>query len=191
MSERTGPGLSVVTRESPATLPTVAEIVTSVVLRPGEFREPVVLTDPRAAKQVAAQALESGIAPAQALALLAEGHLLRMDVEGLGLRWQHVRATLGAAARSAQIQRRLSAADATYLRSLMSGDQRPRRTVAAAGPIRGALSVRVLRRVGSAELRLAAGEPLAELKNWEIAAVVQGRTLNEWAMSTLLASARP
>jgi hypothetical protein len=174
----------------PPPLPDVEELAPSVLLRPGEFREPTQLTDHDAIRAVCAQAGGVGMAPTQALPLLAEAHLVRSDLRATGLGWKHVRTLLTDTARAARVAQPLASADAAYLRALTSGAQRIRPTEQLPETLIAPVSVRVLRRLSLADLHQACHEPLEEIRAWEVAALAQGRTLGEWALLVVLRASR-
>src|SRR4051794_30582252 len=88
--------------------------------RPGDVPEPWHLPASAHLRRLAALAVQSALHLDTALALIVERELLRSEIDELGL----PASTLGrldAAARDARVDRRLTGADAVYLRSLRCG----------------------------------------------------------------------
>ena len=132
--------------------------------RPGELHDVVALGD--AAALIAAKATELRVSIDLAATLLIELHLLGADLARAGLPFP-------APPRAATPSRRLSAAEADYLRALTL-----RRGLDAAAP-RTAVPVRLLPRITPADIAAAARGDLEHAIAWEVAALLEGRTIAE------------
>jgi hypothetical protein len=112
-----------------------------------------------------------------AVRLLLEPALLRRDV-GLA-RAVHIAGRLDEAARSARVCRRLSAGEADYLRTLALG-RAPEQVGAVTVP------VQLLARLDELDLDGALDGDALQAVSWEAAAVIEGRTMLEWGLLTVL-----
>jgi hypothetical protein len=164
-------------------LPDAGSLLASYARRPGDRHELVELC-PRAATAVELAAAGVGIAVDVAAALLLELAWLTNRLTALD--GADVIGLLDERACCAQrVQRRLTAAEADYLRSLMMA--RPR---APASSLRNcvAVPVRLLGRVDQDALASAAAQ-LERAASWEAAAVVVRVSMSEWALAEALARA--
>ncbi|MFI5037541.1 MAG: hypothetical protein ACHP93_03600 [Solirubrobacterales bacterium] len=154
--------------------------------RPGDRRQTVRLGgDPSVAAFIVAAA-DIGLGVEQAVAIAAEHHLVLADADALDLPQSQTRLLLCAAACHAQAKLPLSPAAAAYLREL--GTRSISRALGRT-PVTVAFPARLIERVPPSML-FTTLDPAAipEALAWERAAVLAGRTMNEWAMFALLAS---
>ncbi len=155
--------------------------------RPGDRRQTVRLGNDPLLAAFKTAATDIGLGLEQAVAIAAEHHLVLADADALGLLPRQTRSLLCATARHAQAKLPLSPAAAAYLRELgtRSIPQALGRT-----PVTVAFPTRLIERMPpsgvASTLNPAA---ITEALAWERAAVLVGRTMSEWAMFTLLASA--
>lgn len=166
--------LSVV-REPPV-LPQGASITSAGPRRPGELHERLWLST-ELDSSLRAGAAEAGVAVSTTAAILIEFALLSADLRGLALDPE----TLNSAAVRCKIARRLSAAEADYLRLLSARRwSRPDE-----GPITA--PVRLLGRLPLLDLGKSLDlERLDRALQWEIAALAEGRTMTEWGLHAAL-----
>jgi hypothetical protein len=106
-------------------------------------------------------------------ALLVEAALVRRDLEDLDM--PHGEELLDRAAADARVTRRLGAAESDYLGALRSSHESGR-----AGAL--ALPVRLLRRLAELDLTEALDGDAERAAAWEAAAVLNGRSMSEWAL---------
>lgn len=133
--------------------------------RPGELHD--VLALGKAASLVAAKATKARVGLNLAVTLLIELHLLQLDFADVAL-------PLPVPPPPAVPARRLTAAEADYLRALTL------RRARAATPIqRAAVPIRLLPRVTPAAVASAARGDLEHAIAWEVAALLEGRTIAE------------
>jgi hypothetical protein len=109
--------------------------------------------------------------------LLLEAALLRRDLSLASA--VRVDGLLDEAARSARVSRRLSAGDADYLRALALS-RRPEQGGAVTVP------VRLLARLDELDLERELDGDVRQAVTWETAAVIEGRTMLEWGLLTVL-----
>jgi hypothetical protein len=152
-----------------------------MVARPAEAREPWELQSSATLRAVAEEAHACGLPLPVAVSLVCELRLVLGDVG------RPVVGALDRAARAGCVEARLSAADAAYLRLLTVGrrdrhDDVGRRVCTVDIPSR--LSSRLLN-CGGPERLLERGW-LERACEWECAAVLEGRTMSEWAALTRL-----
>ncbi len=145
--------------------------------RPGELHEPVPVP-PASTVAVERAAAAAGVSTGTAVRLLIELALVRRDVAAVGR--AGVEPQLDAAAASAVVCRRLSAAEADYVRGLRRG--------CAGGPTLATVPVRLVGRVAEVDVESALAGDLPRAVAWEVAAVLSGRTMLEWALMTASAS---
>jgi hypothetical protein len=141
--------------------------------RPGELHEAVPLP-PRAGPVVERAAAAAGLPSGTAARLLIEAALVRVDLAAIGQRAAESR--LDAAAAGAVVCRRLSAAESDYVCGLRRG-RTTDRTVAT-------VPVRLIGRLAEVDLEVALAGDLPRAVGWEVAAVLSGRTMLEWALIT-------
>lgn len=143
--------------------------------RPGEMHEAVVVpADVAAAINAKAQA--SAVPTSLAAALLLELHVLQRELHSCGVSLPEPPQPL--------VERRLTAAEARYLRGLTwrrPGERPLDATVA--------LPVRLLAHASEATIRDAADADLDRAIQWEAAAIASGRTILELGLRIALARA--
>jgi hypothetical protein len=154
----------VVDSPEPPPLPAGEALVASA-RRPGELHDVVALG--RSCELVAAKAARSRIGVDLAATLLLELHLLACDCVDAG-------SPLPAAPPISAPRRRLSAAEADYLRVLTF---RPGADPASADRV--ALPVRLLPHVTPSAIETASGVDLEDAIRWEVVALLEGRTIGE------------
>jgi hypothetical protein len=152
----------------PASLPTGALLAVDA-RRPGELYDLIAVGN--AAAQVALRATRAGITFDVAATLLIECRLLRVDTTDVGLTHLSPPAMNGP-------RRRLSAAEADYLRALTF-----RRARAAVSAPRAVVPVRLISRITPTVVATAAAGDVEEAIAWEIAALIDGRTIGELGLS--------
>jgi hypothetical protein len=136
-----------------------------------------------------ATAATAGIGTGQAVELAVERGLVLLDGQGLGLDVERIRSTLNRAARGARVTGGLGAKAAGHLWAL-SGEHR-----AVGVPSEDGLTLELPERLLT---RLRPGilpdcltsRAVAEMVAWERAAVLEGRSMSEWAALTLAAAVR-
>jgi hypothetical protein len=143
--------------------------------RPGELHE-AVLVPPGALRAVERSALAAGVPTGTAARLLIEAALVRADLAVAGRTAGEGR--LDEAAAAAVVCRRLSAAEADYVRSLRYGGM--------SGPTVATVPLRLIGRVAEIDVELALAGDLRRAVAWEAAAVLSGRTMLEWALMTVV-----
>jgi hypothetical protein len=153
--------------------------------RPGDRRQTVRLGSDPTVDEFVRAAADAGLGVDQAVAIVAEHHLVLTDADALDLPRTQTRSQLSTAARSAHTKLPLSPAAAAYLRELgtRSISRVPSGAVMVAFPAR--LIERMPPCVVATTLDPAA---ITEALAWERAAVLAGRTMSEWALFVLLAS---
>jgi hypothetical protein len=136
-----------------------------------------------------ATAATAGVGTRQAVELAVERGLVLLDGQGLGLDVERVRSTLNRAARGARVTGALGAKAAGHLWAL-SGERR-----AVDAPRNDGLTVELPERLLT---RLRPGilpdcltsRAVAEMVAWERTAVLEGRSMSEWAALSLAAAVR-
>jgi hypothetical protein len=163
------------------------------ILSGGSERAEVLRLEPTARLQAFLQAAAShGLGTHDAVRLGLERALCLRDASGVAIDVETARRILGEAARGARPSRGLAEGQAAYLRALGAGRPAPRRDVVAGIGIE--VPERVLSRVeGSIGQGVLHEGVVEEMLSWEIAAVLDARTMNEWALLQLLGrrGARP
>jgi hypothetical protein len=171
--------LRVLETRAPPELPSSDELLGWVAARrPGELHEALRLSTP-AAEQLAATANAARVSTDIAGTVLLEAAIVVNDAGA------SARTPLRAAASSTGVRRRLTAAEADYLRALT---MRRRESAPVAAPATLSLPVRLVGIVADMDVDAAidAVEIDAAL-SWETAALISGRTMAEWAFRVLLA----
>jgi hypothetical protein len=153
----------------PDSLPT-GGLLARDLCRPGELHE-VVALDERTGAVAAAKAARAGVSADVAVTLLVELELLYDDLARAGLAG-------GKAPAFAPPSRRLSAAEADYLRFLAF----PRRSRSPQPVLQVALPVRLLPRMTRDLLARAVDGDLERAIQWEVAALTAGRTIGEFGL---------
>jgi hypothetical protein len=154
-------------------LPQVAYAYDDRLRRPGELHEPVPVP-PGSAPAVERAAAVAGVPTGTAVRLLIEATLVRADLAAIGRTWAE--SQLDAAAAAAVVCRRLSAAEADYVRDLRRGR--------ASGRSVATVPVRLIGRVAEVDVESALAGDLPRAVAWEVASVLAGRTMLEWALIT-------
>jgi hypothetical protein len=147
--------------------------------RPGEFHEPIALGS-AAECQLKRAADLAAQSPSLAGRLLLEAALLRHDLTRIGRSDDEV--VLDEAARAARVSRRMSAADADYLRALRAPARRE-----PGGAV--TVAIRLLARLDDIDVVVALGGDAQQAARWEAAALMQGRTMLEWGLLVALRGA--
>lgn len=129
-----------------------------------------------------------GIAPAEAVRLAVERHLVLEDVGIFGLETAVARHLLQRAAERPRPSQPLTDELAADLRRLTVGGRPGAAPAHLEVGLPDRLAVRARGRV-----RGCAFDPKAvgEMLSWEIAATIEGRTMSEWALKTLAAAVAP
>lgn len=155
------------------------ELGLSVLHRPGELIEPVAV-DASTTQRINDLASSAQIPAPMAFGLVVELHLALSDLQRYGA--SGYVAVLDKLATQARPARSMSARTGDYLRVLNSGR---RDAPGSRSPL--GLPARIARRA-SADLLCAAvdGADLPRARAWERAAVIEGRTLTEWALALAL-----
>jgi hypothetical protein len=164
--------------EPPPPLPDLPQLYDEAIRRPGELHELVVLDEEqRFALERAAQ--QAGLPTGITGRLLIEAALVSEDLASLCATAAAER--LDAAAARARVRRRLSAAEADYLRHLRhpTGLRQTLLTV----------PVRLIGRLDEIDIGAALGGDPVRAAAWEIAALLDGRTMLEWALAAVLRGA--
>lgn len=165
--------LSAVPPATPQALPDCEHLLALSPRRPGELHEPLgVALQPGCA--LAEHAATAGVAVDLAAALMLEAQLLLEDLEAFGAAPPPAQPTS-----AARVTRRLSAAEADYLRALTLRRRLPK---SGAPPKRLVLPVRLLPHADPRRLARAAEGDLGRTLDWEVAALLAGMTLREWGL---------
>lgn len=167
--------LHIVERPETRELPS-GELLVATVRRPGELHD-VVTVDEAVASKIAAKATASRIDVNVAATLLVEMHLLAADLKDVG-------SAPVLPPEAAPPRRRLSAAEADYLRRLTF-----RLDARVAQPVRVALPVRLIPRATGTVTAAAAAGDIEHAIAWEIAALLSGRTIGELGLLVALSCA--
>lgn len=134
-------------------------------------------------------AATAGISEKQAVELAVERGLVLLDGQGLGLDVERVRSVLSRAARGARVTSPLGATAAGHLWSL-SGEHRTGGASSDDG-LTVELPERLVARLRPGILPdCLTSRAVAEMVAWERAAVLESRTMSEWAALTLAAAVR-
>ena len=160
----------------PPPLPCVEHLGDAVARRPGELHEPLQL-GATALSSAAAMARRAQLPLGLAVRLLVEAAFVHEDLASRGAAYEE---KLDIAAAAAVVSRRLSAAEADYLRALQSRD------VASTLPT---LPVRLIGRLDTIHLAQTLTGNARRAALWETAALLEGRTMVEWALSVALRAA--
>jgi hypothetical protein len=164
--------------ERPPPLPDLPHLYDEAIRRPGELHEPVVLDDAQRVA-LARAARRAGLPTGITGRLLIEASLVSEDLASL--RAYGAAKRLDAAAARARVRRRLSAAEADYLRHLRHppGMHQTLLTV----------PVRLMGRLDDIDIADAlCGDPVRAAA-WESAALLDGRTMLEWALAVVIRDA--
>jgi hypothetical protein len=177
-------GLQLVATPEPPPLPRVDSLVRPAPRRPGDRHELVDLPD-EVAEGLEREAASKGLSLDVATALHVESSWLLAQLGALSERQavEH----LDRVAEAGRVTRRLTAAEADYLRLLCASRCRP---AFRSGP-RVALPIRLLGRLGPELSLFPHGDRwLARAVRWEIAAVLARLTMTEWAFRATLSRGR-
>jgi len=151
-------------------LPSVAHLYESAVRRPGELHERVDL-EADTLRHAVTGARRAGLPLGLTVGLLVEAALLRADVAAIDA--GNVECELDRAAATRRVTRRLSAGEADYVRTLWgSGFARTVPTV----------PLRLFGRLAAVDLDEALAAEPAQAARWEAAALLENRTMVEWAL---------
>ena len=130
-----------------------------------------------------------GLENAEALRLGIERALVLVDADALLIDRRATRRLLCATARCATVHRPLTTERSAYVQRLMSAPAptpKPR-----ANPLTARLPQELIARAENVvPLSALSGEAVDEMIAWELAAVLSGRTMAEWALLTLAARRR-
>lgn len=167
--------LQVLDTPDPEPLPNVDSHLDPTPRRPGELHEAVAATAV-VRRDAAALAAGAGVAASVAATVLLEAHIVRGD---LARAEREPSRSNG----NSCIQRRLSAAEADYLRSLTARRGRPAsRSVGAALLI----PLRLLPWAKPQTLAQALRDDIEQALAWEVQALLAGATLREWVLMGVL-----
>jgi hypothetical protein len=171
--------LHAVAAPEPDPLPEVEHLLRAAPRRPGELHEAVTIS-PELSGHLMERCAPAGVAIDVAATLLVESQLLMNDLAAVGAGYLMDRlldAEVG-------VTRRLSAAEADYLRSLTVG----RRSGSTAGRPRDriVLPVRLLPLLDSAVWMRARDGNLERAIRWETAALLGATTMREWGLRRVL-----
>ena len=175
---RLQPPLRAVPPPAVSALPDVSWLCDEGPRRPGELREPIEL-GPEAVRELERSARAAGHSATLVAALLLEAALLREDLRRPGLLRDLT--ALDGAARAMRVRRRMSAAEADYLRALRVSPHSK-----AVGVV--TVPVRLLGRLSELELGAAFAEDARRAVAWEAAALIDGRTMIEWGLLVALSA---
>jgi hypothetical protein len=157
---------------------------TRTAVRAGDRHDPWTFAATPRLRALAAAAAALGVDLSLAVRVVIERELALGDLHALAVD----PAPLDGIARAAHVDRALDAASAAYVRRLSGGDGAEPRAlgeqVTIGLPLR--LSTR-LSRAGALDALL--GDAVGDALAWELAAVMQGRTISEWAALTALRGA--
>jgi hypothetical protein len=157
---------------------------TSPRLRPGERREPLLVTlAPEQHAVFVRECRTEGVAPERAYALLIERRLLLDDLRAGG---PEIAAVLDDAARDVRAELALDGPSSSYLRSFS-------RPTSVGGAVAATLLIPVPLRFYARACALAPeaiveSGGVAQAIAWERASVARGRTLTEWGLVTALSA---
>lgn len=157
----------------PPALPSSQRFFEGGPRRPGELHESLHL-EAATVSRAAAVAEAAHLPLDLAVRLLVEAALVRDDLASRGGAHEEY---LDMAAGAAMVSRRLSAAEADYLRALR------RRDFVSTLPT---LPVRLIGRLDRIDLAQALAGDARRAARWEIAALLEGRTMLEWALMVAL-----
>jgi hypothetical protein len=151
--------------------------------RPGETFEPIFVEASCDLALLAKNAAQVGIPLELAFALAVESNLAMDDLEELGFERGQSTSVLNQRARLTGVEMDLSPASGAYLRLLMNPRPQSRVTNVSEGAILG-VPARIHERLNRSfpETLLERTLSLEQAVAWEAAAVVDGRTLTEWAL---------
>jgi hypothetical protein len=191
------PTLRLVRGEAAASDPRADEldecVVSRAAVRAGDRHEPWTLPAGSAMQALAAQAADAGVELELAVRLCVEAALAHADLRaaGIGAAGSDAHpaggglAQLDALAAAASVTTRVDACDCAYLRRLTRRGAHERRTLGDAVIV--GLPARLSGRLLDADLdALLANADVGSALAWEIAAVLDGRTISEWAPLTAL-----
>lgn len=160
---------------APPALPDVDYLYGDGPRRPGELHEPLALGR-ELQDRLVRSARRAGLPVDLTARLLIEAALLVGDLEALGA--PDAAQELDVVAARARVERRMSAAEADYLRSLGLRRWAP-------GP--GAtIPVRLVGRLASIDVAAALDGDATRAVAWEAAALLQARTMLEWGLAVIL-----
>lgn len=159
----------------PPPLPDMAYLYDDRPRRPGELHEPLAL-GPDIQNRLARSACNAGLPLGVTAGLLLEAALLVSDLEALGA--SDAARDLDPVAARATVRRRMSAAEADYLRRLSVRRCAP-------GPS-ATIPVRLIGRLGSIDVAAALDGDAERAVAWEAAALLQSRTMLEWGLAVIL-----
>lgn len=160
---------------APPALPDVAYLYGDGPRRPGELHEPLPL-GPEAQDRLLRSARRAGLPVDLTARLLIEAALLVGDLKALGA--GDAAKELDVAAAGARVERRMSAAEADYLRRL---------GVCRWAPSPGAaIPVRLIGRLASLDVASSLDGDATRAVAWEAAALLQARTMLEWGLAVIL-----
>ena len=155
-------------------------------VRAGDRHDPWTFAVTPRLRTLAATASALGVDLSLAVRVVVERGLTLRDLYALGVD----PAPLDAIARAARIDGALDAASAAYVRRLSGGDGAAPRALGVQVTV--GLPLRMSTRLsGAGELdALLVSDAVSAALAWELAAVLQGRTISEWAALTALRAAR-
>lgn len=164
-------------------LPELGDVLPSSVRRPGELHEFVPL-DPLIGQQIAQHAAEVGLKPDVAATIALEALIAVSWLDDHGVK--NAAAMLSEFASQSVVTRGLSAADANYIRSITA--ERGRAQTSKTSPHSIALPVRLMNKFSAEVLAEALRDiDISAAVQWEIASLMDGRSLAEWAFAVALA----
>lgn len=159
----------------------VDEVVVARAAVRGERNEPWTLPVTDELRALDEDAARAGLDLEIALRLVTETALVSRDLEGVGVSLE----LLDAAAACATVDLRVDACDAAYLRRLTTSTARATRPLDAV--VIAGLPARLSTRLLAVDVSdLVRDASLSRARAWEIAAVLSGRTISEWAPLTAL-----
>lgn len=153
-------------------------VVSRAAVRAGDRHEPWTLAVGDALRALAEAAAAAGVEFELAVRLCVETALVRDDLRPAGIDL----AQLDALAAAAVVATRVDAAGCAYLRRLTRREQASARPRALGDAVIVGLPARLSARLLAADLDdLLANADVESALAWEIAAVLDGRTISEWA----------
>ena len=163
----------------------VEELLVARVAVRGERNEPWTLSVTHDLRALDEKSARAGLDLELALRLVTETALVCGDLTALAVPL----ATIDEAAAGAAVGRAVDPSHAAYLRRLTASPPRLPRALDAL--VVAGLPTRLSTRLLAVDLaELIRGASLARARSWEIAAVLEGRTISEWASLTALGLAR-
>jgi hypothetical protein len=164
------------------------ELKRALPRRPGDNFELLVFEATDTLQELRRAARDSGLNPDTAVSLVCERRLALADLAELGL--AELEPAVNEAAAVSRRRLGMWEPESAYLRHLRNGDSNEAESKTPIGTPRASVPIRLIGRLGQEEvLRLPLGvDELADAVEWEVASILSGRLLIEWAVHTALAA---